>query len=90
MHNLVVVEEGASSISLRLRSHPGVISGLHVGVSEFYVRQGGKLTFTMIHNWGEEVHVRPRTAIMVEAAAPSSPTTSCCGGKSVLMYPPSS
>ena len=68
VHNLVVVEEGASlHIITGCATHPGVISGLHIGVSEFYVRRGGKLTFTMVHNWGEEVHVRPRTAVMVEA-----------------------
>ncbi|MFH1596558.1 MAG: SufD family Fe-S cluster assembly protein [Pseudomonadota bacterium] len=68
VHNLVVVEEGAHlHIITGCATHPGVRSGLHIGVSEFYVRQGGHLTFTMVHNWGEEVHVRPRTAVMVEA-----------------------
>jgi len=67
VHNLVVVEEGASlHIITGCATHPGVISGLHIGVSEFYVKKGGKLTFTMVHNWGKEVHVRPRTAVMVE------------------------
>ena len=68
VHNLVVVEKGAHlHIITGCATHPGVISGLHIGVSEFYVRPGGHLTFTMVHNWGEEVHVRPRTAVMVEA-----------------------
>jgi Fe-S cluster assembly scaffold protein SufB len=68
VHNLVVVEEGASlHIITGCATHPGVRSGLHIGVSEFYVRRGGRLTFTMVHNWGEEVHVRPRTAVRVEA-----------------------
>jgi uncharacterized protein len=67
VHNLVVVEEGASlHIITGCATHPGVRSGLHIGVSEFYVRKGGSLTFTMIHNWGDDVHVRPRTAVMVE------------------------
>jgi Fe-S cluster assembly scaffold protein SufB len=30
------------------------------------VRQGGRLTFTMIHNWAEDIHVRPRTGVVVE------------------------
>jgi Fe-S cluster assembly scaffold protein SufB len=68
VHNLVVVEEGASlHIITGCATHPGVRSGLHIGVSEFYVKAGGQLTFTMVHNWGEEVHVRPRTAVLVEA-----------------------
>jgi uncharacterized protein len=67
VHNLVVVEEGASlHIITGCATHPQVRSGLHIGVSEFYVKKGGELTFTMIHNWGEDVHVRPRTAVMVE------------------------
>ncbi len=67
VHNLVVVEEGAElHIITGCATHPGVRSGLHIGVSEFYVKKGGKLTFTMVHNWGEDVHVRPRTAVMVE------------------------
>jgi Fe-S cluster assembly scaffold protein SufB len=67
VHNLVVVEEGASlHIITGCATHPHVRSGLHIGVSEFYVKKGGQLIFTMVHNWGEDVHVRPRTAVMVE------------------------
>ncbi len=40
--------------------------GLHAGVSEFYVRKGGRLTYTMIHERAETTHVRPRTAVVVE------------------------
>ena len=35
-------------------------------VSEFYVKKGAKLTFTMIHNWAEKMAVRPRSATIVE------------------------
>ena len=67
VHNLVVVEPGAQMhIITGCTTHPHVTSGLHVGVSEFYVKAGGKLSFTMIHNWGEDIHVRPRTGVMVE------------------------
>jgi uncharacterized protein len=67
VHNLVIVEEGAQlHIITGCATHPGVRHGLHVGVSEFYVKKGGSLTFTMVHNWGEEVHVRPRTGVIVE------------------------
>jgi Fe-S cluster assembly scaffold protein SufB len=67
IHNLVIVEEGAHlHVITGCSTHPGVRSGLHIGVSEFYVRRGGHLTFTMIHYWGEEVHVRPRTGVLVE------------------------
>ncbi|MGQ9688772.1 MAG: SufB/SufD family protein [Desulfobaccales bacterium] len=68
VHNLVIVEPGASlHIITGCTTHPGVRSGLHIGVSEFYVRQGATLTFTMVHNWAEDVHVRPRTGVLVDA-----------------------
>jgi Fe-S cluster assembly scaffold protein SufB len=67
VHNLVIVEPGASlHIITGCTTHPGVRSGLHIGVSEFYVRPGGHLTFTMVHNWAEDIHVRPRTSVLVE------------------------
>jgi len=67
VHNLVIVEPGASLyIITGCTTHPGVRSGLHIGVSEFYVRRGGTLTFTMVHNWAEDIHVRPRTGVLVE------------------------
>ena len=67
VHNLVVVEEGAElHLITGCATHPGVVSGLHIGVSEFYVRRGGQLTFTMVHNWAKDVHVRPRTGVLVE------------------------
>jgi hypothetical protein len=67
VHNVVIVEPGADlHVITGCTTHPAVTSGLHIGVSEFFVRKGGRLTFTMIHNWGEDVHVRPRTGVFVE------------------------
>ena len=40
-----------------------------MGISEFWVKKGGKLIFTMIHNWGEETAVRPRSAGVLEEDA---------------------
>jgi Fe-S cluster assembly scaffold protein SufB len=67
VHNIIIVEEGAQLhvITGCATSHDKQ-SALHLGISEFYIQKGGKLTFTMIHNWGEEVMVRPRTAGLVE------------------------
>lgn len=67
VHNVVIVEPGAHlHIITGCTAHPRVRSGLHIGVSEFYVRREASLTFTMIHNWAEEIHVRPRTGVLVE------------------------
>lgn len=68
VHNVVIVEpEAHLHIITGCTTHPRVRSGLHIGVSEFFVRAGGQLTFTMIHNWAEDIHVRPRSAAIVEA-----------------------
>ena len=67
VHNIVVAEEGSElHIITGCATHPKLTSGLHIGVSEFFIKKGAKLIFTMIHNWGEEVVVRPRSAVVVE------------------------
>jgi Fe-S cluster assembly scaffold protein SufB len=67
VHNVVIVEEGAElHLITGCVSNPHIRSGLHIGVSEYYIKKGGKLTFTMIHNWSEKVAVRPRSAAIVE------------------------
>ncbi len=67
VHNIVIVEEGAElNLITSCSVHPHIGSALHIGISEFYVKKGAKLTFTMIHMWGEGINVRPRTGILVE------------------------
>lgn len=67
VHNIVIVEEGAD---LHMLTGCAVSretqEGAHLGISEFYVKRNAKLTFTMIHNWGDKVEVRPRSAGIVE------------------------
>jgi hypothetical protein len=67
VHNIIVVEEDSELhiITGCAVSH-GVRAALHLGVSEIYIKKGGKLSFTMVHNWGQEVNVRPRTVGFVE------------------------
>lgn len=65
VHNVIIVDEGAElNLVTACASLP--TKALHVGVSEFYVRKNAKLTFTMVHFWGHETHVRPREAAIVE------------------------
>lgn len=67
VHNIVVVEEDSDvHIITGCATAHEVQSALHLGISEFYVKKNGRLTFTMVHNWGEQVAVRPRTAVHVE------------------------
>ncbi|MBW1669925.1 MAG: SufD family Fe-S cluster assembly protein [Deltaproteobacteria bacterium] len=89
IHNIVVAEEGSElHIITGCSTHPHLKSGMHIGISEFYVKKGAKLTFTMIHNWGENVYVRPRTGIWVEEdGAFLSNYISLKGVKSVQTFP---
>lgn len=67
VHNIIIVEDGAeASVITGCNVHADVKEGLHAGISEFYVGKGSKLTFTMVHNWGEEFSVRPRTGVVVD------------------------
>ena len=67
VHNVVIAEEGSElHIITGCATAPHLMSGLHIGVSEFYVKKGAKLTFTMIHDWGEKINVRPRSVTHVE------------------------
>jgi len=67
VHNIVIAEEDSEMhIIAGCSTSPHLTSGLHIGVSEFYVKKGATLKYTMIHDWGENVFVRPRTAVHVE------------------------
>jgi Fe-S cluster assembly scaffold protein SufB len=67
VHNVVIAEEDSElHIITGCATAPHLVSGLHVGISEFYVKKNARLTFTMIHDWGEKVNVRPRTVTRVE------------------------
>ncbi len=89
VHNIVVAEEGSElHIITGCTTHPHLTSGLHIGISEFYVKKDAKLIFTMVHNWAEEVYVRPRTAIVVEEGGTFlSNYVSLKGVKSVQAFP---
>ncbi len=70
VHNIIVVEEDSELHIINGCSVAhGTREAAHLGISEFYVKKGGKLTFTMIHNWSEDVAVRPRSAGVLEEDA---------------------
>lgn len=65
-HNIIIAEENAElNIITGCSTGADVNSAMHVGVSEFYLKKGAKITFTMVHNWAEQVEVRPRTGIIM-------------------------
>ena len=61
------MEEGSElNIISGCASDPTVENGVHIGISEFFIGKNAKMTFTMIHSWGEKVAVRPRTVAIVD------------------------
>ena len=67
VHNIIIAEEGSEMhIITGCTTSSGEDPGLHLGVSEFYIKKGAKVSFTMIHNWNPNIAVRPRTGVIVE------------------------
>jgi hypothetical protein len=67
VHNIIIAEEDSElHIITGCATEPNLKGGAHVGISEFYIKKNAKLSFTMIHNWGEEMVVRPRSVAKVE------------------------
>ena len=67
VHNIVILEEGAElHLITGCATRYGVSSAAHLGVSEYYVGKNARLTGTMVHSWGPEVEVRPRSGAVVE------------------------
>jgi Fe-S cluster assembly scaffold protein SufB len=67
VHNIIIAEENSElHIITGCTTASNEEAGLHLGVSEFYIKKGAKVTFTMIHNWNPEIAVRPRSAAIIE------------------------
>jgi len=89
VHNIIIAEEGSElHIITGCATHPMNASGLHIGVSEFYIKRGAKVTFTMIHNWAPEIEVRPRSGAILEEDAVFISNYVCMKPvRSLQMYP---
>ncbi len=89
VHNLIIAEEGSElHIITGCATSPHMKRGVHVGISEFFVKKGAKLSFTMIHNWAEEMTVRPRSVARVEEGGLFINNYICMKPvRSIQMYP---
>ncbi len=89
VHNVIIAEPGSElEVVTGCSTSKNVERALHLGISEFYVKKGATLTFTMIHNWSETIGVRPRTVVLQEEG--SNYVTNYVAlrpVKSVQMYP---
>lgn len=67
VHNIVIAEEGAElHIISGCASASYTKTGSHLGITEFYIGKNARVTSTMIHNWGAEISVFPRSASLIE------------------------
>ncbi len=102
VHNIIIAEENSELHMITgCTTASDEEAGLHLGVSEFYIKRGAKVTFTMIHNWNPEVAVRPRSAAIVQEdglflsnyvlmkpvhSLQMYPTATCVGANAVVRF----
>jgi Fe-S cluster assembly scaffold protein SufB len=89
VHNIIIAEEGSElHIITGCATAAHLRRGVHVGISEFFVKKDAKLSFTMIHHWAEEMMVRPRSVGRVEEGGLFLNNYICMKPvKSLQMYP---
>jgi Fe-S cluster assembly scaffold protein SufB len=89
VHNLIIAEEDSElHIITGCATAAHLKRGLHVGISEFFVKKNAKLSFTMIHHWAEDMMVRPRSVGQVEEGGLFLNNYICMRPvKSLQMYP---
>ncbi|GIT97524.1 SufD family Fe-S cluster assembly protein [Sulfurovum sp. TSL1] len=65
-HNIVIAEENSELHLINgCAANVHIVSGQHLGVTEYFIKDGATVTSTMIHSWGKEVEVYPRSAAHV-------------------------
>lgn len=89
VHNIIILEEGAKAyIITGCSSADAAREGFHLGISEFFVKKGAHLNFTMIHSWREDVSVKPMSIALVEEGATFISNYVCLKPvKEIVMYP---
>ena len=66
IHNIMIAEEGAELHLITGCSAATQESGVHLGVTEMFIRKGANVTNTMIHSWADSTDVRPRTGVLMD------------------------
>lgn len=89
VHNIIIAEEDSElHIITGCSTSPHLKRGMHIGISEFFIKRNAKVSFTMIHNWAEDMMVRPRSAARVEEGGLFLNNYICMKPvKSLQMYP---
>jgi uncharacterized protein len=91
VHNIIIIEEGARAYLITgCSASAAAKEGSHVGISEFFVKKGAFLNFTMIHSWREDVTVRPMSISLLDEDATFISNYVCLKPvKEIVMYPTS-
>jgi len=89
VHNIIIIEEGAKAYLITgCSASESAREGFHLGISEFFVKKGAYLNFTMIHSWREDVSVKPISIALVEEGAAFVSNYVCLRPvKEITMYP---
>lgn len=89
VHNIIIAEEDSElHIITGCATSPHLKKGAHIGISEFFIKKNAKVSFTMIHNWAEDMMVRPRSVARVEEGGLFINNYICMKPvKSLQMYP---
>ena len=66
VHNIIIAEENSELHIITGCTTHLMTAGLHIGISEFYIKRGARISFTMIHSWAPEIEVRPRSVAIIE------------------------
>ncbi len=89
VHNIIIVEEGAKVYLITgCASSRSAGEAFHLGISEFFIKKGGYLNFTMVHSWKEDISVKPMSVALVEEGASFVSNYICLRPvREVIMYP---
>jgi len=89
VHNIIIVEEDAKVYLITgCSASRAAKEAFHLGISEFFVKKGGYLNFTMIHSWREDISVRPISIALLEEGANFISNYICLRPvRELVMYP---
>jgi len=89
VHNIIIIEEAARLYLITgCSASKAANEGFHLGISEFFVKKGGYLNFTMIHSWQKDISVRPISIALLEEEASFISNYICLKPvREIVMYP---
>lgn len=67
VHNIVILEEDSElHLITGCTNKTNIRKGIHLAISEHFIGKNAKLINTMVHNWGPEFKIRPKSGTIVE------------------------